>query len=161
MSLLFLGLSRPVSFWAVTCQETASSVRTKWDAWRPRSNCPLPGDLGDLLSPVTSSITCRRLQQIRSLWTGSHCPPNPRARRMWDCVHTWRLEFDSARSARLVPTFRNNWRSRPTRILARGISSSFGTTGPPLWSSGQSSWLHNGDVLCFLWGTNWIYIYVM
>jgi hypothetical protein len=29
---------------------------------------------------------------------------------------------------------------------------------PPLWSSGQSSWLHNEDVLCFLWGTNWIYI---
>jgi hypothetical protein len=28
---------------------------------------------------------------------------------------------------------------------------------PSLWSSGQSSWLHNGDVL-FLWGTNWIYI---
>jgi hypothetical protein len=27
-----------------------------------------------------------------------------------------------------------------------------------MWSSGQSSWLHNGDVLCFLWGTNWIYI---
>jgi hypothetical protein len=33
----------------------------------------------------------------------------------------------------------------------------FGVDGP-LWSSGQSSWLHNGDVLCFLWGTNWIYI---
>jgi hypothetical protein len=32
--------------------------------------------------------------------------------------------------------------------------------GPPLWSSGQSSWLQNGDirVLCSLWGTNWIYI---
>jgi hypothetical protein len=29
---------------------------------------------------------------------------------------------------------------------------------PPLWPSGQSSWLHNGDVLCFMWGTNWIYI---
>jgi hypothetical protein len=29
---------------------------------------------------------------------------------------------------------------------------------PPLWSSGQSSWPQNGDVLCFLWGTNWIYI---
>jgi hypothetical protein len=29
---------------------------------------------------------------------------------------------------------------------------------PPLWSSGQSYWLHNGDVSCFLWGTNWIYI---
>jgi hypothetical protein len=28
----------------------------------------------------------------------------------------------------------------------------------PLWSSGQSSWLHNGDVLWFLWSTNWIYI---
>jgi hypothetical protein len=27
-----------------------------------------------------------------------------------------------------------------------------------MWSSGQSSWLHNGDVVCFLWGTNWIYI---
>jgi hypothetical protein len=29
-----------------------------------------------------------------------------------------------------------------------------------VWSSGQSSWLQNGDVLCFLWGTNWIYIRV-
>jgi hypothetical protein len=29
---------------------------------------------------------------------------------------------------------------------------------PPLWSSGQGSWLHNGDVLCFLWSTNLIYI---
>jgi hypothetical protein len=29
---------------------------------------------------------------------------------------------------------------------------------PPLWSNGQISWLHSGDVLCFLWGTNWIYI---
>jgi hypothetical protein len=28
----------------------------------------------------------------------------------------------------------------------------------PQWSGGQSSWLQNGDVLCFLWGTNWIYI---
>jgi hypothetical protein len=27
-----------------------------------------------------------------------------------------------------------------------------------LWSSGLSSWLRNEDVLCFLWGTNWIYI---
>jgi hypothetical protein len=27
---------------------------------------------------------------------------------------------------------------------------------PPLWSSGQSSWLKKEDVLCFLWGTNWI-----
>jgi hypothetical protein len=29
---------------------------------------------------------------------------------------------------------------------------------PSLWSSGQSSFLQNGDVLCFLWGTNSIYI---
>jgi hypothetical protein len=29
---------------------------------------------------------------------------------------------------------------------------------PPLWSNGQSSWLQNGDVLCLLWGTNWIYV---
>jgi hypothetical protein len=29
---------------------------------------------------------------------------------------------------------------------------------PPLWSSGQRSWLQNGHILCFLWGTNWIYI---
>jgi hypothetical protein len=27
-----------------------------------------------------------------------------------------------------------------------------------LRSSGQSSWLHNGDVLCSLWGRNWIYV---
>jgi hypothetical protein len=33
-------------------------------------------------------------------------------------------------------------------------------TWPPLWSSGQSSWLQNGEVLCFLWGTNWI-IYML
>jgi hypothetical protein len=30
--------------------------------------------------------------------------------------------------------------------------------GPPLWSSDESSWLQNSDVLCFLWGTNWIYV---
>jgi hypothetical protein len=29
---------------------------------------------------------------------------------------------------------------------------------PPLCSSGQSSWIHNGDVLCLLWGTNWVYV---
>jgi hypothetical protein len=29
---------------------------------------------------------------------------------------------------------------------------------PPLWCSGQSSWLLNGDILCFLRGTNSNYI---
>jgi hypothetical protein len=38
------------------------------------------------------------------------------------------------------------------------FSFSFLVYRPPLWSSGQSSWLQNGYVLCFLWGTNWIYI---
>jgi hypothetical protein len=32
----------------------------------------------------------------------------------------------------------------------------FHSVGPPLWPSG--SWLHNIEVLWFLWGTNWIYI---
>jgi hypothetical protein len=34
---------------------------------------------------------------------------------------------------------------------------SFGSQRP-MWSNSQSSWLHNGDVLCFLWGMNWLYI---
>jgi hypothetical protein len=38
------------------------------------------------------------------------------------------------------------------------FSQPFAIARPPLWSSGQSSWLHNGDGVCFLWGTNWIYI---
>jgi hypothetical protein len=29
---------------------------------------------------------------------------------------------------------------------------------PPLWSSGQSSWLHNAYVLCYLRGKIWIYM---
>jgi hypothetical protein len=29
---------------------------------------------------------------------------------------------------------------------------------PPLWSSGQCSWLQNGDVLCFLWAITWMHI---
>jgi hypothetical protein len=29
---------------------------------------------------------------------------------------------------------------------------------PHLWPSGHNSWLQNGDVLWFLWGTNWICI---
>jgi hypothetical protein len=40
----------------------------------------------------------------------------------------------------------------------RRISRSKIEEWPPLWSTGQSSWLQIGDVLCFLWSTNWIYI---
>jgi hypothetical protein len=38
------------------------------------------------------------------------------------------------------------------------LSNITGPMRPPLRSSGQSSWLQDGDVLWFLWGTNWIYI---
>jgi hypothetical protein len=38
------------------------------------------------------------------------------------------------------------------------IYTSIITKWPPLRFSGQGSWLENGDVLCFLWGTKWIYI---
>jgi hypothetical protein len=44
------------------------------------------------------------------------------------------------------------------RLLFRTKISSIAAHWPPLWSGGQSSCLHNGDVLCFLRGTDWIYI---
>jgi hypothetical protein len=44
--------------------------------------------------------------------------------------------------------------------VGRKLTSTSTSTRPTLSPSGQSSWLHNGDVLCFLWGTNWIYSYV-
>jgi hypothetical protein len=46
-------------------------------------------------------------------------------------------------------------RSFPLYLKMNAVTS----WGPPLWSSGQSSWLQNRDVWCFLWGTNRIYIY--
>jgi hypothetical protein len=46
-----------------------------------------------------------------------------------------------------------------SRSSSDGLPQCYTTYWPPLWSSGQSSWLQNGDVLCFLWGTNWIYIW--
>jgi hypothetical protein len=54
--------------------------------------------------------------------------------------------------------------SKPTKEQATctvrnsSVQGSYGTPRPLLWSSGQSSWLQNGDVLWSLWGTNWIYI---
>jgi hypothetical protein len=44
------------------------------------------------------------------------------------------------------------------RVIHSCFFSGVVITWPPLWSSGQSSRLQNRDVLCFLWGTNWIYI---
>jgi hypothetical protein len=51
-------------------------------------------------------------------------------------------------------TYPRNRSWRPIRFWDVGKDQ----TWPPLWSSGQSSWLQNGEVLWFLWGTNWIYI---
>jgi hypothetical protein len=56
------------------------------------------------------------------------------------------------RSGRSVGTVRS--RTKATELVSYVEESR-----SPLWSSGQSSWLRNGDVLWFLWGTNWIYIY--
>jgi hypothetical protein len=43
-------------------------------------------------------------------------------------------------------------------VFARASNCSKCSNSLPLWSSSQGSWLRNGDVLCFLWGTDWIYI---
>jgi hypothetical protein len=44
------------------------------------------------------------------------------------------------------------------RMPSYQFNTCFQNGWPPLWSSGQSSWLQSGDVLCFLSGMNWIYI---
>jgi hypothetical protein len=36
------------------------------------------------------------------------------------------------------------------QTVGRNITLTLTLTSSPLWSSGQSSWLQNGDVLCFL-----------
>jgi hypothetical protein len=43
----------------------------------------------------------------------------------------------------------------PSVMLSSGVGVSLAMSH---WSSGQSPWLQNWDLLCFLWGTNWIYI---
>jgi hypothetical protein len=48
------------------------------------------------------------------------------------------------------------WTAQIFELVALGLVIQL--VGPPLWTNGQSSWLQNGDVLCFLWGTNWIYM---
>jgi hypothetical protein len=59
-----------------------------------------------------------------------------------------------AMSLQLYPLQRN-WQTMWTRYELY-IWGQACKVRPPLWSSGQSSWLQNGDVLCFLWGTNLI-----
>jgi hypothetical protein len=93
---------------------------------------------------------------------------------------TWSLSWTILTA--LISSKKRHWPYRPRRPLAtpygmcltckakayRGIQKSsrryliyllvLRWPWQPLWSSGQSSWLQNGDVLCFLRGTNWIYI---
>jgi hypothetical protein len=77
-----------------------------------------------------------------SSWKWNHSPnTNSEGYRIW--VYCKR---DVRRNTRI---------SQPTRAKLIYLLTSF---GPPLWSSAQSSWLESGDVLCFLWGMNWIYI---
>jgi hypothetical protein len=72
-------------------------------------------------------------------------------------------DYSDPISSTFPSTLQNNrdvtlvWQYRPhlPSVFHYCLSSSY--SGPPLWPSGQSSWLHNGDVLCFLWGKNWIY----
>jgi hypothetical protein len=78
--------------------------------------------------PARSHNGCHRPHKEISRCTQTSNTPCPRT----SCKVHWRCRW--------------NFRNRMT--LGR----------PPLWSSGQSSWLQNGDILCFLWGTNWIYI---
>jgi hypothetical protein len=49
------------------------------------------------------------------------------------------------------------YRKRRLDLGSRYVCASISFLGPPLWSSGQSSWLQNGDLLRFLRYTNWIY----
>jgi hypothetical protein len=66
---------------------------------------------------------------------------NTRSKNHTTCVHTWIISSPWYRKRRL-----------------RNVCVSIAFLGPPLWSSGQSSRLQHGVVLCFLWGKNWIYI---
>jgi hypothetical protein len=50
-------------------------------------------------------------------------------------------------SIQMIPVKRFIEKSLAVKFLL--LSSEF-LPRPPLWSSGQSSWLHSGDVLCFL-----------
>jgi hypothetical protein len=87
-------------------------------------------------------------------WTKWHCgrfststSVSP-AKHSTDCSET-PVHIQTTR--RYIPEVGSIWRR-----LIIFIKHVYG--GPPLWSNGQSSWLQSGDVLCFLWGTNWIYI---
>jgi hypothetical protein len=62
--------------------------------------------------------------------------------------------------------YRKNWKYYKEEPIVTTISQHFFFFNyflwlrwdwPPLWSSGHNSCLHNRDILCLLWGTNWIY----
>jgi hypothetical protein len=57
-----------------------------------------------------------------------------------------------------VPGYRTQMYCASCEVRTECIRICYVGESRSLWSSGESSWLRNGDVLCFLWGTNWIYI---
>jgi hypothetical protein len=81
---------------------------------------------------------CSILGQIQFNCFSSIAPPPPNLFFSTTVNHSLHISANSICTPKLSPEFLITW--------------------PPLWSSGQSSWLQNGDVLWFLWGTNWIYI---
>jgi hypothetical protein len=67
------------------------------------------------------------------------------------------MQLDTSHKERKSPSANLTLPYKVTQCLAT-IRTGVKNHETPLWSSDQSSWLHNGDVLSFLWGTNWIYI---
>jgi hypothetical protein len=93
------------------------------------------------------------------LCTGHICSPIFLSLQFPSFLYTERKLF--AANVKCRSKLRYTLGSIPAYVYIDGVkhlSKLIHITWPPLWSSRQSSWLHNGDVLCFLWSTNWIYI---
>jgi hypothetical protein len=122
------GLDRPVCF--------PSEV-----IWIYRSYRQLVGPLGRTASPVARPLSTQNNTKQKKRGQTSiprvGCEPTIQVFEMTNILHTIH---------------------RATAMADKHFETLKLKIGRPLWSSGQSSWLQNGDVLCFLWGTNWIYI---
>jgi hypothetical protein len=80
-------------------------------------------------------------------------PPRAMCQRKWICHSqtTTVCGSPTALPLTLRPTTANVAEiAEPCREPPAKFQSPRQPIRPPLWSSGQSSWLHNGDVLCFL-----------
>jgi hypothetical protein len=136
------------------------STETEWDMATPRL------------------VRTQPVVKTFGLVVTSHCGFSLKQNEIWSCdaksLQHRRLWYNSLYLRRQIPVFfqyadstvfySGDGSSRFFRKLVLPIYETISlgipevSSGPPLWSSGQSSWLQNGDVLCFLWGTNWIYI---